>query len=283
MPNPTILDNAQDLKPTESSVTEPTKTEPTQDDLIKRASSFTEKPSEPKPNEVDFNMAEFDQTIGTIEDENLKNAMLSLKKSLVSGANNKYQEIATLRKDLESKKLETSNTPGRPAWTPESIKEALKDPNFVNSANQVMSQASSEEFLTDEEKAQRARLQTIEEQNKTLILQQQQLVQKQQDESLRGKYTNYDSNAVDTISAELIQGKVQNTREYIWKAKDYEDAVNRAYKMGRTDERTGIQENVNSASFEGTETISSAPVKKEQGESNGAFLKRLYLHNMSKK
>jgi len=209
--------------------------------------------------------------------------MLSLKKSLVSGANNKYQEIATLRKDLESKKLETSNTPGRPAWTPESIKEALKDPNFVNSANQVMSQASSEEFLTDEEKAQRARLQTIEEQNKTLILQQQQLVQKQQDESLRGKYTNYDSNAVDTISAELIQGKVQNTREYIWKAKDYEDAVNRAYKMGRTDERTGIQENVNSASFEGTETISSAPVKKEQGESNGAFLKRLYLHNMSKK
>ena len=69
-------------------------------------------------------------------------------------------------------------------------------------------------------------------------------------------------------------------REYIWKAYDYEEALDRAYKLGREDERRNVNENVEAASFEGGETTVSAPIKREKGESNQSLLKRLYTHHL---
>jgi hypothetical protein len=196
-----------------------------------------------------------------------------------SGFGKKFQEVAELRKTLEARAAENAN------WSPERVQSLLNDPNFVKAAQQVagtssnnnqsQSGLSDEEWsaLTDKEKTQLTAMQTKINALESINLQTFKL---QQDETLKTRYANYDPRAVDLLTADLIQGKVQATREHLHKVLDYEQAVERAYKLGLTDGKTGKQERMNASSYQGSSAINSSErPNPEKGESNLGFFQRV--------
>jgi len=248
------------------------------DDLLSRVSNYKPKENTTKPDnkEVMFNPMDFDN-IDSVE--SAKEYAQKAYKSFESGYQRKFQEIAELKKALEA---QVSKSNGKSEWTTQDIQDLMQNQSFLQAAQgiiQSQDQNNNSSYdddysnLSDKDKQEIAE---IKKQNAILLQQQNMFFQKQQDEMLKSKYPNYNQEAVDTITGELLKGKVKNTREYIWRAFDYEDAVKRAYDMGRTDERQGINENVNAASYEGTSTTTSAGVKRDKNESGQAFMRRLY-------
>jgi hypothetical protein len=229
-----------------------------------------------QPDDITFDPKSFDNI--TSVEEARKFAEQSYK-SFEKGFNKKFQDLAELKKTLEAKVNNVSDTS---SWTTEKIQALLQDASFVSAAQSVLGQSgyqsNSDNDFSNLSDAEKAEIKTIKDQNRLLLQQQNLLLMKQQDESLKNKYPNYRSEAVDTITADLLQGKVKNTREYIWKAYDYEEALDRAYKLGMQDARKTINENAGTVSLEGVDATSSVPVKREKGESNENLLKRLYVN-----
>jgi hypothetical protein len=197
-------------------------------------------------------------------------------KSMQADYIRKTQNLSEKEKEVEKIKQQSAN------WTPERIQQLMNDPQFVQAAQQVAatknppnSGLTDDEYsaLTDKEKAQ---LSNMQQQLHQMQLQNWQMQQKQQDEQLKGKYANYAPDIVDTTVSKLIRGEVQANREYIWKAMDYEDAVNRAYQLGLQDRATQLNEKQNATSVEGfSATPQSEVPKQEQNESNNNYFKRL--------
>ena len=287
MPEPIIL--APTVPVTEPVVTTPvepvateTVTTTPEPDLVTKVSQF--KPVEAtKPADYTFNINELDESINAIQDEGVRKQMLGLKKSLVSGQNRKYQEIADQRKQLEAQMTASKQ------WTPERIQELLKDQSFVSAAQQVQQEVDMQEtsFLSEADRKAISDAKSLALDAKQELEQQKYLfsVQKQ-DEVNKAKYANYNPEAVDIITSEMLSGKgssiMNNFRENIHKVIDYEPGLHRAYKMGLKDGRDGIQTNQQAASAEGVVVTSSTTPLKEQGESDMGFFKRLALNNISK-
>jgi len=268
---PEVQPNAEanpEAKPTEqpAEAVQPNKEEQ-KPDLVSRVSQV--KPEETKPTDTaDFNVND----IENIKDPEAKAYAEKAYKSFEKGYQQKYQEIAELRKKYETE--DTSN------WTPEKIRSLTQDPKFVSAAQEVMSAQNAglteDEYsaLTDTEKAQ---FKNMQQQINNMTQQNQALVTQQQDEGLKSKYSNYDSEAVNTAVSGLIAGKVVNTREWIHRALDYEDGIKRAYQLGLEDRKLDMGEKTNSISVEGNTNIqpSGEPLKREEGESPVEFFKRL--------
>lgn len=217
--------------------------------------------------------------IEAIKDPLAKDIALKAYKSMQSGFGKKFQEIAELRKTLEAKASETAN------WSPERVQSLLNDPNFVKAAQQVAGTSSvnnqnqsgltNEEWsaLTDNERAQLGAMQ-----HKINMLENinSQTLKLQQDEQLKTKFANYDPRAVDLLTNDLLQGKVQATREHLHKVLDYEQAVERAYQLGLTDGTKGKQERLNASSYQGSSAINSSErPQPEKGEGNLNFFQRV--------
>lgn len=251
-------------------------------DLVTRVSQVQEKKEEPQENK--FNINDLDAEIDKIQDANLKDQFLKMKKSLISGENKKYEEIANLRKDLEAKLSSVTN------WTPERLKEELSKPDFVQAANQVIqtgnpkgSGLSDEQWsaLSDDEKAELKQLK-----QKITMLEQSnfQALKTQQDATLKTKYANYDPSVVDNVIQQMATGKVQITREDIWKAIDHDSAIKRAYELGLVDKNTQNAEKVNAMSYDGSRNIAvPSGVERREGESISDFMKRSYSEHSKKK
>jgi hypothetical protein len=251
------------------------------EDLVSRVASFKPpaKEATPKTDEA-FDYKE----IEAIKDPAAKEVALKAYKSMQSGFGKKFQEVAELRKTLEAKASESAN------WTPERIQSLLNDPNFVKAAQQVtgtsasnqnQSGLSNEEWsaLTDNEKAQLTAMQ-----HKINMLESinSQTLKLQQDETLKAKFANYDPRAVDLLTADLLQGKVQATREHLHKVLDYEAAVERAYQLGLTDGTKGKQERLNASSFQGSSAINSSErPQPNKDESNIGFFQRVARQRLS--
>lgn len=270
MPSETVVET--EVKQ-ENSV-QPISTPPKEDDIVRRVADFklpetnVSKPSEPHI----FDASTFDK-ISSVEEA--KKYAQSAHKELERTFQKKFQDIAELRKTLES---QINNGPT--SWTTEKVRKLMQEPSFITAANDVLKStskpATSEEYsaLSDEEKQ---RLIAAEEKTNFLLKQQQELLLKQEDEQLKSKYPNYNSVAVDTITADLLTNKITNTREYIWKASDYESAVKRAYQLGKQDALKQSTENSQGESYTGiSSTVDSASPKREKNESNENFLRRLY-------
>jgi len=197
-------------------------------------------------------------------------------KSMQADYVKKTQEAAELKKQSEAKIKEASN------WTPERLQLEMNNPEFIRAATQVAgmrnppnSGLNDQQWsaLTEQEKAQMANMQ---QQVNQLQMQNWNLQQRQQDEQLKGRYANYNSDIVDVTVKDLVAGKVTANREYVWKAIDYEDAVNRAYQLGLQDRQAGLSEKQQASSPEGlamTPTNQVPPI--EKGESNTAYFRRL--------
>lgn len=269
--------------------TTPSTQQTNSDDLLTRVSKFelnNDPDNKPKDNQdgSQFNSAELEATISGIEDPELKSKMEGLRKSLLSGANNKFQEIATLRKEMKSF---MEKDKGNGEWTPQRVQELANDPKFIQAAQQVAGNENTDEYssLSEEEKGRMKTMQSEIENLKTLNNQalqtsQQQLRETQHNE-LSSKYANYDRQEIDTITYDMLLNKIKATPEHIYKAFKHDDNVERAYELGRKDEREGVEVKIQSTSAEGiTTSVSDEKIIPEKGESSMAFFRKIIDKNL---
>lgn len=256
------------------------------EDLLSRVTKFIDSSPKDKPEEkIDddvFNDAEFRQKIDSIEDPELKQQMIRLRKSAITGVNTKFQEIAEIRKELESLK----HSGGTQKWTPERIQQLINDPEFIQAASSVAgigSDSDDDEYVPDSVKAKLKELDQIKSQLGQFQQQQTQAQRQQEHQFLQTKYGNYNPQRVDEIRKELLEGKVNATSEHIYKAWYHDENVKRAYEMGKRDAQKGISDNVNANSFDGNVQRQNQQIKPNEGESDKSFLKRIIEKNLAAK
>ena len=245
-------------------------------DLITRVASF-KKPEPPPvvPTEEVFDYKE----IENIPDPALKEKAVKMYKSFQRGFGQKFQELAELRKQSEKVIEDTKN------WTPERVQSLLNDPNFVSAAKTVANpptqQATEDSWMSEQDKL---KLATMENELIALKRQSELQLKAQEDADLKQKYPNYAPDIVDLTIKDLVSGKERATREYIWKAKTYDEQMQNAYELGRQDERELKQEKITGlSSVSGTQAVprNDAP-KQESGENDNTFFRRLYLNAVAR-
>jgi hypothetical protein len=237
-------------------------------DLVTRASQVKVEPKSIPVSEPEFDYKE----IEAIKDPVAKEVALKAYKSFQRGFNQKFQDIASLRKDLENKSQEFSN------WTPERVQSLINDPKFVEAAKNVVGTQNEQIYETETDK----RVKQLEQELNQLKGQSIQQTFKQQDEEIGKRYANYNPKKVDEITAEMLSGKVQATREHLWKVLDYEEAVQRAYQLGKEDKKLDFNDKLSSASYSPNSTTIMPSGEKpmpEKGESDRDFLKRMFFKN----
>lgn len=247
-------------------------------DLVTRASAVKlEQKKEIK--EPEFDVKEIDK----ITDPTAKEYAEKAYKSFQRGFNQKFQELAEIRKKYEAEINQNSQ------WTPQRVQQMLQDKNFVEAAKQVIAtQNPAGSGLTDEQysalsESEKAEITQMREKLNALERQNHEAVKVQQDTELKSKYANYAPDIVDTTVDGLIKGQVRASREDIWKALDYDDAVKRAYELGKSDVLAEKKEKINSMSYEaGTITPNKEVPQKLANETDRAFLQRLYLNAVDK-
>lgn len=262
MPEPVIVNEPKvEIKP------EPVAGEP---DILTRVAQF--KP-ELEPAKMDkFNINELDTAIEAVQDPNIKNQMLGLKKSLIRGENEKYQELAKLRKDYETKIADVNS------WTPQKVQMLLNNPEFIKSAQNIVSTTEDSGLSAEDKRI----LSETKEQARQALEQNARIVRQQQDERLKVKYAGYNPNVIDEVLSGVAKQTIIPTVEDVWKMVDYDNAVNRAYQLGLQDKKSGISDKINSTSIGGTTIVNTEKVEKATGEDSQSFLKRLFLSNLSK-
>jgi hypothetical protein len=135
------------------------------DDLLSRVTQFEEQnPANKPPEVVDaelFNDREFRSEIEAVKATNpeLAKHMELMRKSAISGVNNKFQQIAEIRKELEAVK----NNSGY-KFKANSIDDLLNNPDFMNEAKAKLGQNKSpiadDPVMSDDTKAYIQNLET---------------------------------------------------------------------------------------------------------------------------
>ena len=281
-----------DLKITEGSSSEPVVTKEPKQDLITRVSQVKVEPVVNVEKDINgvpiIEEPKFDvNDIEKITDPQAKEQALRAYKSFQRGFNAKFQELADLRKKLEVTQQPTT-------WTKDRIRQELNKPDFIQASQEVLQEQNPPQSgMTDTEWSslttnEKKQWQGMQQEIANLKQQQanQQILQnyKMQDDTLKTKYANYDPNAVDIITSELLTGKRQATREDLHKAIDYDNAVNRAYQLGLQDGGLNKTDKQNASAYDGISTGKPAtdiPVA-EKNESTNSFFGRLVQNNLNK-
>ena len=249
-------------------------------DLITRVSQFKEalESGEAKKEEVGFDVKDIEK----ITDPQAKEYAEKAYKSFQKGFNDKFQNLAEIRKEYEKKLTEDSN------WTPQRIQKLLNDPAFVQAASQVVqTQNPTQSGLTDEQwsalsDSDKNRIKSMQNEIEGLKQQNYQTLKSQQDEQLKGKYANYASDIVDTTINKLVKQEAIATREDVWKVVDYENAVKRAYELGKKDKEVELKGNVSHSLPNGVNTREFSKVlPPEKGESDRGYFKRIAEKNLA--
>ena len=134
--------------------------------------------------------------------------------------------------------------------------------------------------------SERAKIEQAQQLAKEAQAQLFQIQQQQVHSSLKTKYANYDPETVNTDINQLLSGKVGNDVfiESAWKARDYENAVKRAYQLGLMDKNTQNQERVKGMTFvTGANMVQPTGVERQKGEPISQFLARSYSEHVKKK
>ncbi len=250
--------------------------QPQAEDLMSRVTQFIEKnDSEPK-SEEEISDTKFDyKDLEGIADPEAKKVAEAAYKSMQRGFNDKFQELASLRKELEGAKTDT----GEKQWTPTEIESLLKDPTFLQAAQQLeqkshnVSDSDDISYLSDVEKQKLSEIDALKQE---IAQAKWQAEKERQDSDLSKKYGDYSPEAIDIITADMIAGKVTATREYLYKATKYDENVRKAYELGRKDEREGITEKTELSSPSATSSgvTTAAKLEPESGESSKSFFMR---------
>lgn len=226
----------------------------------------------PKPQAQEVNPPEVPK-LDDIKDPNARSLVEKRLKELESGFNKKYEELAHKRKEYESKLNESD------VWNRDKLDRALKDPTFISLVQAHYQQASThrppatwegstEEWsaLTTEEKQQFAQL------NSRVAAQEQmmsQMLKAEEDTKLKTVYPDYDPKTVDQIQQDLLSGRVQATREHLWKVANFENAVKRAYELGIQDRKLEINDKLNASTPQSVRTITPSGEVPEEIKKGG--------------
>lgn len=252
---------------------EPVKVE---EDIITRASKFIEKnqPKEQVADKVDFNSQELDKILEGVTDPVIKEQLIKKSKSLESGFNRKFQELADLRKKLESNLTQSQQ------WTPEKVKSLLQDPTFIQSAQAVVPSTPPEGMSAEEysmlSEAEKQKLANMEQELGFLKGERMQTLKKEEDSRLMSRYSNYKPEAVDKLLDDMMNGRIQATREALWKVIDYEDMAKRVYAMAKADLQSQNQERVNASVVpSGASVVANTELKPNNNETSKAFFMRV--------
>lgn len=266
------------------------------EDLITRASKVSLEEAQPQkadsPQEaIKLNPA----MIEKITDPVLKQATLEAYNSMLADYTRKTQNLASERKKVEAFEAQLNQMRN---WTPERIQEELNNPSFVRAAQEYQSRvkpqtvATSSQPLTQEEfdylpqEQQKAYLASQEAKNiatsalQTATAMKQQSDFEREDMNLKNRYANYDPSSVNKVYQDMMQGRVQATREHLWKVVDYESAVKRAYELGKQDRKVEVSEKVNASSNPNLINITPSndvPVR-IQNESSTDYFRRIALN-----
>jgi hypothetical protein len=258
---------------------------PEPEDLLSRVANFVEekKPEGKSEDEIDgevFNDAEFRRKIDAITDPELKDQMIRLRKSAISGVGQKFQEIAEIRKELQSLK-ERAVTQGN-KWSAEKIQEMINDPEFIKAAQSVVGNDNTDdEYIPESVKAQLRELADIKTKVGSWEEQMTRSQMEQAHQVLTSKYgADYDKNQIDSIHKSVLEGKVKPSFEDYYKAINYEKNVRRAYELGIKDARKGVEEKSEISSMDGIGQQPNQQLKPEVGESDKNFFKKIIQKNL---
>ena len=210
-------------------------------------------------------------------------------KSMLSDYTKKTMIVADEKKTVEAKLAEMST------WSKDRVKTLQSDPAFLKAAQEVLAEQNppnsgyTDEAWSNLDPEVKRRLQINEQ--RILELEQKSQLQNQlvelkhQDETLKTRYANYNPEAVDIITNDLLTGKVRATREDLWKVFDYEPMAKRCYELGKQDGMTERQEKTQSISTDGftnVQTTKEIP-KPETNESTKNYFGRLVMQNLSRR
>ena len=253
-------------------------------DLVTRVSQV--KPETTAATTTEVKEPEFDfKNIELIQDPKAKEQALAAYKSFQKGFNQKFQEIAELRKSLEAQKQQPTS------WTPERLQQEMNKPDFVQAAQSVIKIQNPDNSrltdnawsaLTDDEKKEimglKQEVHSLKQQSFLNDLRARNMVE---DEQLKTKYADYDPKAIDTITAEMLAGKFQATREHLYKAVKFNEAVRKAYELGKSDKQLENKEKITSMSATGTTVTGTDDVPPiEMGETSKQYFLRLASRRM---
>lgn len=205
--------------------------------------------------------------------------------------------VERLRRGMQSdytKKLEDAQklVNQSKSWTPQRIQqELLSNPEFVSAAQMIQGQPNNnsnernlthEEYsaLTDSEKAKLNSVVNLENELKQMkqATSQEQVRNAitQKDITLRTKFSDYDSKAIDEATVNLANLNLADVREYVYKATNYENNVKKAYEMGKLEGQGKLQTKINTIAPQGSTVINNEGIPtKQSGESDKAFFVRL--------
>lgn len=261
------------------------------EDIINRVTELETKSSpvgksEEEINDTIFNDKELRAKIDAIQDPVIKDQMIAMRKSMMHGLNSKFEQIADLRKEIESVK---SN--GRKRFEANSVEELLANPEFLKEAQaksnvQSASPIAQDSTLSDEAKQY---IQTLENKVKDIegainqkTSMEAQLAWNQQHESLSKRYKNYDRNKVDAIAKDLIEGKANASPEYLYKAIYHDENVKLAYEKGKLEGLKGFQEKRQVTPIEGVpNAVRTDAIQQDKNESNINFLQKIINKRLS--
>lgn len=257
------------------------------DDIVARVSKLKESidPSVDPNEPTGFNSKDLEN----IQDPQARQFAENAYKELNRGFQKKFQELAELRKELEGQK--GSGNLRSKQFSLDDIQEVLQNPSFVQAAQIAAGQQGgynqSNGALSDEEwgalsPQERARFTQMEQSQQLLQKEISSMRTQQEDARLQDKYANYDGSKISQLQQDLISGKMQATREHLWKVLDYESAVQRAYKLGLEDRQSGMQEKANAISSNSSVNVTpnSEVPSKNPNESNTDYFRRLALRRL---
>ena len=256
-------------------------------DLTSRASEVSLEQTQETEKKYDRNS--FNEKLSKLPPE-MQEEVKAFQQTLYRGADEKFQEAARLRNEAEALKQRT--------WDKQNVQSVLNDPTFQQTVDELQQEKqvrenpqgsglSDEEwsYLTPREKSllHETRKAQVEDRQKMDVFFQKQEWEKQ-DLQIKSRYKNYQPQIVDQAFEGLKTGKVQATREDLWKAIDYEQAVKRAYELGKKDRALETKDSFQASSpASGLNVTQSKDVPKQGPKENGVeYFKRLALGNAKK-
>lgn len=278
MPEPEI---AQAAPPSSTPAPAPAAAAPAREpDLMSKINEFRKSTPAPQASSAD-NSEFFDfKQIESIADPIAKEIAIKAYKSMQGDYTRGKQELANLRKDLESKTNEN--------WTPDRIQQLLNNPQFVQAAQQIVpTQNPANSGLTDEEysalsEPEKAKISMLE--NKINHLEQMNFnaTLSQKDAQLMAKYDDYDPKAISNAIRDLSQIPAHELREHVYKSYTHDKHMQEAYELGKQEALKLNQQKASAISQSGYSTTSVGDVpKREQAESSENFFLRLARNRMN--
>jgi hypothetical protein len=262
------------------------------EDLVTRASKVVV-PAQPEKGEsAPQDAIKLDQAaIDRIADPALKQAVIETHKSMQADYTRKTQDLASKRKEAEALKAQVEQDKYN-------IPNLLNDPKWVQVASEYQKtikpqpttssngDLTEEDFsyLPPEQQKSYLKMKQLEQGVQSLVSLAQSERMKNEDMTLKNRYANYEPQTVDRIYSDMMTGKLQATREHLWKVADYESAVNRAYQLGLQDRKLQTADKVAGSSQPTGVNVTptnDAPAKLPN-EGGIEYFKRLAVHNYNK-